>query len=84
MITQVKMPFFSNSLNSFFKEIYGEQFGEFVCGYWGLKGEVNNGLYVTKKNNSHNDCHRNKTNRIFYKNIFRSIDRSLRSTRCMP
>ena len=39
MITQVKMPFFwSNSLNSFFKEIYGDQFGEFVCGYWGLKG----------------------------------------------
>ena len=21
-----------NSLNSFFKEIYGDQFGEFVCG----------------------------------------------------
>ena len=27
----------SNSLNTFFKEIYGDQFGEFVCGYWGLK-----------------------------------------------
>ena len=26
----------SNSLNSFFKEIYRDQFGEFVCGYWGL------------------------------------------------
>ena len=39
MITRVKMPFFSNSLNSFFKEIYRDQFGEFVCGYWGLKGE---------------------------------------------
>jgi len=25
----------SNSLNSFFKEIYRDQFGEFVCGYWG-------------------------------------------------
>ena len=20
------------------KEMYGDQFGEFVCGYWGLKG----------------------------------------------
>ena len=28
----------SNSLNSFFKEMYGDQFGEFVCGYLGLKG----------------------------------------------
>ena len=28
----------SNSLNSFFKEMYGDQFGEFVSGYWGLKG----------------------------------------------
>ena len=26
----------SNSLNSFFKEMYGDQFGELVCGYWGL------------------------------------------------
>ena len=22
------------------KEMYGDQFGEFVCGYWGLKGNV--------------------------------------------
>ena len=28
----------SNSLNTFFKEIYRDQFGEVVCGYWGLKG----------------------------------------------
>ena len=28
----------SNSPNSFFKEMYGDQFGEFVSGYWGLKG----------------------------------------------
>ena len=28
---------FPNSLNSFFKEIYRDQFGEFVCVYWGLK-----------------------------------------------
>ena len=28
----------SNSLNSFFKEMYRDQFGEFVCGYWVLKG----------------------------------------------
>ena len=27
-----------NSLNSFCKEMYGDQFGEFVCGYWDLKG----------------------------------------------
>ena len=28
----------SNSLNSFFKEMYRDQFGEFVWEYWGLKG----------------------------------------------
>ena len=28
----------SNSLNSFFEEMYGDQFGEFVSGYQGLKG----------------------------------------------
>ena len=28
----------SNSLNSFFNEMYGDQFGELVCGYLGLKG----------------------------------------------
>ena len=27
-----------NSLNQFFKEMYGDQSGEFVFGYWGLKG----------------------------------------------
>ena len=30
--------FLSNSSNSFFKEMYGDQFGEFVSGYQGLKG----------------------------------------------
>ena len=28
----------SNSLNTFSEEMYRDQFGEFVCGYWGLKG----------------------------------------------
>ena len=28
----------SNSLNFPFKEIYRDQFGELVCGFWGLKG----------------------------------------------
>ena len=28
----------TNSLNQFFKEIYGDQFGEFVFVYCGLKG----------------------------------------------
>ena len=28
----------SNSLNLLLKEMYGDQFGEFVYGYWGLKG----------------------------------------------
>ena len=28
----------SNSLNPSMKEMYRDQFGEFVCGYWGLKG----------------------------------------------
>ena len=27
-----------NSLNLFLKEMYGDQSGEFVCGYYGLKG----------------------------------------------
>ena len=31
----------SNSLNSLFKEMYRDQFGEFVFGYWGLKGYLN-------------------------------------------
>ena len=30
----------SNSLDSYLKEIYRDQFGEFVCGYWGLKGKL--------------------------------------------
>ena len=29
----------SNSLNLFFMEMYKDQFGEFECGYWGLKGQ---------------------------------------------
>ena len=28
----------TNSLNVFFKEMYGDQFVEFVFGYWGLEG----------------------------------------------
>ena len=28
----------TNSPNQFFKEMYGDQSGEFVCGFWGLKG----------------------------------------------
>ena len=36
MITQVKMSW--SFIKSFFKEMYGDQFGEFVCGHWGLKG----------------------------------------------
>ena len=39
MITQEKMlDLLSNSHNLFFKEMYGDQFGEFLCGYRGLKG----------------------------------------------
>ena len=26
------------NFNSFSKEMYEDQFGEFVCGYWDLKG----------------------------------------------
>ena len=38
MLTKQKMPndLLSNSLNTFFKEMYGDQFGEFVLVYWGL------------------------------------------------
>ena len=28
----------TSSLNQFFQEMYGDQSGEFVFGYWGLKG----------------------------------------------
>ena len=39
MIMKEKMPrCFINSLNKFLKEMYGDQFGEVVCGHWGLKG----------------------------------------------
>ena len=39
MITERKIfDMLSNSLNLFFKEMYGDQSGEFVCGYLGLKG----------------------------------------------
>ena len=41
MITKRKtFDLLSNSLNSFFKKMYGDWFGEFVCGYWDLKGET--------------------------------------------
>ena len=30
----------SNSLYYFFKEMYGDQSGEFVCGSWGLKDQI--------------------------------------------
>ena len=35
MISKEKMlDLLPNSLNLFFKEMYEDQFGEFVCGYW--------------------------------------------------
>ena len=41
MITKRKcFDLLSDSLNSFFKEMYKDQLGEFVCGYWGLKGSL--------------------------------------------
>ena len=40
----------SNSRNLFFKEMYRDQFGEFVCGYWGLKG-----IEQAKNRNHHVD-----------------------------
>ena len=39
MIAKEKMPWsFINFSQLIRKEMYGDQFGEFVCGYWGLKG----------------------------------------------
>ena len=39
MITKEKChDLLSNSLKYFLREMYGDQFGEFVCGYLGLKG----------------------------------------------
>lgn len=37
----------SNSLNAFFKEIYGDQFGEFVSGYRGLKGKYYQNIQIS-------------------------------------
>ena len=34
--TENGLTFLSNSPTKFFKKMYGDQFGEFVCGYWGL------------------------------------------------
>ena len=38
----------SNSLNLFWKDMYGDQFGEFVCGYWGLKGYLHFSLLLSQ------------------------------------
>ena len=38
MITKGKMLWSVNSLNYFFKEMYKDQYEEFICGYRGLKG----------------------------------------------
>ena len=38
----------SNSLNLFSKEMYGDQFGEVVCGYWGLKGYLHFSLLLSQ------------------------------------
>ena len=38
----------SNSLNLFLKEMYGDQLGEIVCGYWGLKGYLNFSLLLSQ------------------------------------
>ena len=39
MITKKKcLDLLSNSLNTVFKKMYRNQFGEIVCGYWGSKG----------------------------------------------
>ena len=41
MVTKRKcLDLLSNSLNTFFKKMYRDQFGEFVCGYWGLKDYI--------------------------------------------
>ena len=41
MITKRKcIDLLSNSLNTFFKKMYRDQFGEFVCGYWCLKDYI--------------------------------------------
>ena len=43
MITKRKIfDLLPNSLNQFFKEMYGDQFGEFVCVYWDFKGKKRN------------------------------------------
>ena len=69
MITMRKIfDLLSNSLNQVFKEMHRDQFGEFVSGYWGLKGQYrafsltwpasmqsyeNVYVYVRKASNSH-------------------------------
>ena len=42
MITKGKcFDLLTNSLYLFLKETYGDQAGEFACGYWGLKDSAN-------------------------------------------
>ena len=40
----------SNSFDLFLKEMYGDQYGEFVCGYWGLKGKTESIRKLSKFN----------------------------------
>ena len=45
MITEEKMLWSFIKLSQLIsQEMYKYQFGEFVCGYWGLRGTINAGL----------------------------------------
>ena len=49
MLTKEKMLWsLSNSLNLFLKEMYEDQFGEFVHGYWGFKGYLHFSLLLSQ------------------------------------
>ena len=40
----------SNSLNLLFNKMYRDQFGEFVCGYWDLKGKEARKFFMRRCN----------------------------------
>ena len=55
-----------NYLNLFLKETHRDQFGEFVCGYWGLKGQpTTKGTATgTSRNNRYNNNQTTTTHEV--------------------
>ena len=71
MITKKKcFDLLSNSLNYFFKEMYKGQYGEFICGYRGLKVKQLGKEPVRKAYNQTEKAFQNKQHSNADKNTF--------------